>query len=98
MTKFVLRRVLLMIPILLGVTLLIFILRAVTPGDPVDSLLSQNATPEQRAELREELGLNDPLVIQFFRYVKDVFTGDLGLSYSTRQPSLVRYSEDSLIH
>ena len=88
MTKFVLRRVLLMIPILLGVTLLIFILRAVTPGDPVDSLLSQNATPEQRAELREELGLNDPLVIQFFRYVKDVFTGDLGLSYSTRQPVL----------
>jgi peptide/nickel transport system permease protein len=70
MTKFVLRRVLLMIPILLGVTLLIFILRAVTPGDPVDSLLSQNATPEQRAELREELGLNDPLVIQFFPLCK----------------------------
>lgn len=88
MGKFILRRVLMIIPIMLGVILIIFILRAVTPGDPVDQLLSQNATEEQREAKREELGLNDPLIVQFFTYVKNVVTGDFGESYKTHQPVL----------
>jgi len=88
MAKFILRRVLLIIPIMLGVTLIIFILRAVTPGDPVDQLVSTNATEEEREAKREELGLNDPLVLQFVKYVANVFTGNLGESYKTHQPVL----------
>ena len=88
MAKFILRRVLLIIPIMLGVILIIFVLRAVTPGDPVDQLLSQSATEQEREAKREELGLNDPLIVQFFKYVKNVFTGNLGESYKTHQPVL----------
>lgn len=83
---FLLKRVLMLIPIMLGVTLIIFCIRAVTPGNPVDSLLSENATDEQRQELTHELGLDKSLPEQFIIYVKNVCTGDLGTSYTTHRP------------
>ena len=86
MVKFIIRRVLFVIPIMLGVTLIIFCLRAITPGDPIDQLLpAATSTEEQRDALREELGIDKPLAIQFLNYVKGVFTGDFGKSYQTRQ-------------
>ena len=88
MTRYVIKRLLMTIPVMLGVILIAFCIRAITPGDPVDSLLPEISTEEQREALREDLGLNDPLPVQFINYVKDVFTGDLGTSYRTKQPVL----------
>ncbi len=85
MIRFIVRRVLLMIPIMLGVMIIIFALRAVTPGDPVDQILPTTATEEEREAKREELGLNDPLPVQFVNYVGDVLRGDFGESYTTHQ-------------
>ena len=70
MRKFVLRRVLLMIPVLLGVTFLIFAIMSFTPGDPAAIILGANATPEQIVALRTKLGLDDPFLVRFFNYVK----------------------------
>lgn len=88
MLKFVIKRVLFLIPIMLGVMVIVFAIRAITPGNPVDQLLSEDATEEQRQELTAELGLDQPLPVQFVRYVGDALTGDLGTSYTTKQPVL----------
>lgn len=69
MLKYIARRLLMLIPVLLGVILLVFSLMYITPGDPVDSLLGDNATPEAREALREELGLNGGYFERFFNYV-----------------------------
>lgn len=75
------------IPLLLGVIVITFILLSIAPGDPAEILLSTNATPENIAELRDELGLNDPLYIQLWNFLKGVFTDlDFGFSYQNRQP------------
>lgn len=58
MLKYIFRRLLMMIPVMLGVIVIVFTLLYITPGDPVDSILGDDATPEAAAELREELGLN----------------------------------------
>ena len=87
MVLFIIRRVLFVIPIMLGVTLIIFALRVITPGDPLDQIMpSATTTEEQRDAMRAQLGLDQPIPIQFVRYVKGVFTGDFGKSYQTRQP------------
>lgn len=87
MIKYCLKRILMVIPVILGVLCIVFILQAVTPGDAVDQLLSADATEEQKEAKREELGLNDPIVVQFGRYVFNFFTsGDLGTNYKTNQP------------
>lgn len=88
MFKFIVKRVLFLIPIMLGVMVIVFGIRAITPGDPIDSLLSENATEQQRQELRAELGLDQSLPMQFVHYVKNAVTGDLGTSYTTKQPVL----------
>ena len=69
MLRYIARRLLMLIPVLLGVILLVFSLMYITPGDPVDSLLGDNATPEAREALREELGLNGGYFERFFNYV-----------------------------
>ena len=77
-----------LIPIMLGVMVIIFALKVVTPGDPVDQILGDQATQEQREEKREELGLNDPIIVQFFDYVSGVVRLDFGESYRTGEPVL----------
>ena len=89
MLKYIIKRILLLIPILLGVSAIIFILKTVTPGDPARQILGNSATEEQVQELREELGLNDPVVVQYVRYIKNIVTkGDFGSSYRTGEPVL----------
>ena len=88
MVKYIIKRILILIPIMIGVITIVFCIRAVTKGDPVDNLVSVNATEEMREAKRHELGLDKPLVVQYFTYLKDVFTGDLGTSYTTKQPVL----------
>lgn len=86
MHRYVIKRLLMMIPVMLGVTLVIFLMLEITPGDPARMILGDTATEEMVAELREEMGLNDPLIVRYFRYVWDVLHGDFGTSYITGRP------------
>ena len=87
MTKYIVKRLLVLIPILLGVTLIIFTIMDFTPGDPAVRILGPESSIEAREQLREELGLNQPFWVRFFDYVKDVFLKlDFGNSYRTGKP------------
>jgi len=88
MAMYVVRRLLMLIPILLGVTFLTFAIAQVTPGDPVVLMLGNYATPERVAEMREELGFNDPFLVQYGRYVWNALQGDLGKSIRGQTPVL----------
>ena len=83
MLKYILRRLLLLIPILLGVILLIMFIMDLTPGDPATLLLGINATPEAVQQLNDELGFNDPLLVQYADYIIGIVHGDLGTSWQT---------------
>lgn len=85
MTNYIIRRLLYLIPVLLGVSFLIFLLFNVVAGDPTAVLLGKNATARQMEELREQLGLNKPLIMQYFDVVKSAFTFDFGRSWATKQ-------------
>ena len=83
MAKYILKRLLLLIPVVLCVALLIFVIMSFTPGDPAVIILGENATPEQVANLHEKLGLDDPLPVRFFNYIKGIVTRfDFGTSYT----------------
>ena len=89
MGRYIIRRLLWMIPVVLGVLLIVFALSAIAPGDPVDYIVGYDAPEEVREAKREELGLNDPFIIRYGRYVVGIFTrGDFGTSYTTKQPVL----------
>jgi len=76
-----------MIPVLVGVMVVVFTIMYITPGDPARMILGEGAPPEAVAEVREELGLNDPYLVQLFNYVKKVVFGfDLGNSYVSKKP------------
>ncbi len=85
MHKYVLRRLLLLIPVVLGVTFLVFGIMHLTPGDPAKLKLGEMAPPEQVEAMREEMGLNDPFLIQYAKYVGNALKGDFGRSYSTNR-------------
>jgi len=85
-SRFLLQRVLLLIPTLFGVLLVTFLLLYVAPGDPVQAMVGERADPETLARLRAELHLDDPLYRQFGHYVGGVVRGNLGTSYITRRP------------
>lgn len=88
MLKYIIRRILLMIPILLGVSLVTFIIVRSIPGDPVRVLLGADArsTPEQLENIRRAYGLDRPLPVQYIRWLGHVLTGDLGNSLRTGRP------------
>jgi peptide/nickel transport system permease protein len=85
MTNYIIRRLLYLIPVVMGVGLIIFILFNVVAGDPAPLLLGKHATAQQIHELREQLGLNKSLWLQYVDIVKSSFTFDFGRSWSTRQ-------------
>ena len=86
MTRFLVRRLLLTIPVLLGVATLVFSLIHLVPGDPVQSMLGESASPEDIAEMRGRLGLDRPLYAQYVSFLKGIATGNLGTSLRTNQP------------
>jgi peptide/nickel transport system permease protein len=86
MFRFVVRRLILSIPILLLVSIMVFGLIHLIPGDPARVILGQEATPEAIAGLRRELGLDRPLVIQYLTWLGNVLRGDLGRSLADRSP------------
>ncbi len=83
MHKYVIKRLLLLIPVLLGVSLLVFTILSLTPGDPAQLILGESAPREAVLKLREEMGLNDPFLLQYLRFVKNAIVGDFGRSYTT---------------
>lgn len=86
MLGFVLRRTLAVVPVLLVVAVLVFLLLRMVPGDPAAVIAGDSATPEQVAALRERLGLERPIPVQFAIWLGDVLRGDLGESYFFRKP------------
>lgn len=86
MHKYIIKRLLLLIPVILGVTFIVFFIMHLTPGDPAKIALGENAPQEQVDRMREEMGLNDHFLIQYARFVKKAATGDFGRSYDTKKP------------
>lgn len=84
MGKYIIKRLLTMIPVILGVTLIVYFIMSLAPGDPARSILGEQASIEQVEELREEMGLNDPIILQYFRYIWNLLHGDFGTSYASR--------------
>lgn len=84
MGAYVLRRLLGLIPVLLGITLVVFILMQMIPGDVAQAMLGLMARPEDVARLREELGLNQPIYVQYFKWLGNVVRGDFGISLQQR--------------
>ena len=82
MSRYIIKRILWMIPIILGVLLIVFTISYFTPGDPVKAILGTGYTPEAYAAKRIELGLDKPFLEQFVRYIVNLFKGDMGVSYT----------------
>ena len=85
MLHYIGKRLLHLIPVLLGMTFVVFLIIRAIPGDPAQVILGQQATEEAMNALREKLGLNNPWYVQYFEYLKGLLTGDLGESLRTKQ-------------
>lgn len=83
MIHYITKRIFHMVLVVIGISFIIFTVMSLTPGDPAQIILGDGATPEDIAQLRNELGLNDNLFIRFFRYISNAVQGDLGTSYRT---------------
>ncbi|MBQ9685609.1 MAG: ABC transporter permease [Oscillospiraceae bacterium] len=87
MIKYILKRILYLIPVMLLVTLIVFFLMSITKGDPARIVLGESASVEEVEAMRESMGLNDPFFIRYLRYVQNLFLhGDLGTSYKSGLP------------
>jgi peptide/nickel transport system permease protein len=86
MLRFVVRRLLLLVPILLGLSILVFLWIRALPGGPAQALLGERLTPEARAEIERQYGLDRPLHVQYVRYLRTVGRGEFGTSITTRRP------------
>jgi glutathione transport system permease protein len=86
MLDYLIRRVLLLLPVFLAVSAIIFLILHLIPGDPVDNLLKIGSGPEARAKIEAKYGLDQPLVVQYGIWLKNVLQGDLGTSIITRRP------------
>jgi len=87
MLTYILRRLLMMLPVVVGVVFIVFAILQLTPTDPIRTVLGDMATQEEVDMMREEMGLNDPFFTQFYNYVKNIVTkGDFGVSYINRKP------------
>ncbi len=88
MRNFILKRLLSLIPVLIIVSLVIFLVIHLTPGDPAAAILGENATTEDITALRVRMGLNDPLAQQYINWIKNICSGDWGTSVSNGQQVL----------
>ena len=86
MLMFIIKRFLQIIPVAFGVTLAVFLMLHLIPGDPARIMAGEAANPEQLEQMRYNLGLNDPLWVQYGRYVVNALQGDLGRSIRTNRP------------
>ncbi|REJ34578.1 MAG: peptide ABC transporter permease [Bacillota bacterium] len=86
MTQYIIRRLLLTVPLILGAATLVFIALRLAPGDPAQILLGTFATEERVAQLHAQFGLDQPIHVQYWRFLVSLARGDLGVSFLTRQP------------
>ncbi|AZR73714.1 peptide ABC transporter permease [Anoxybacter fermentans] len=94
MMTYIIRRSIMAVPILIGVATITFLLTFVfVPGDPVRMIMGQNADEETVAMIRHELGLDQPLTIQYIKFITQIFKGDLGRSFKTRRPVIDSITE-----
>jgi peptide/nickel transport system permease protein len=91
MHRYVIKRLLLLIPVIIGVSLFIFVALDLAEGDVTDILGGDELSEEQLHELRERLGLNEPLLVRYAKYMWGLLHGDLGISYITKQPVMDIY-------
>lgn len=88
MTRYLVRRLLHLVPVLLGVSIVVFVVLQLAPGDPAAIMLGAEATEAELGRLRAELGLTEPLPVQYVRWLALVAQGDLGRSFWTKRPVL----------
>ncbi|MGN0839145.1 MAG: ABC transporter permease [Pyramidobacter sp.] len=89
MGRYLIRRLLMLIPVVFFVVLIVFVILRLSPNDPIRSILGDMATQEEVDAMRNEMGLNDPLPVQFYHYIKGIVTKfDFGVSYVNRHPVL----------
>jgi peptide/nickel transport system permease protein len=93
MLRFVVRRLLLLVPILLGLSLLVFVWVRALPGSPATALLGERATPEAVARFERQYGINRPIHVQYWAYLKTTARGDLGTSVASRRPVTTEIKE-----
>jgi peptide/nickel transport system permease protein len=86
--RYLTRRILSLVPVLAGVSVVVFLVLHLSPGDPAEVMLGSQATQEDLARLRAQLGLDEPLPVQYFRWLGHVLQGDLGRSIWTKRPVL----------
>jgi peptide/nickel transport system permease protein len=90
-TKYIIRRLLATIPVLFGLSIVLFVFIHLLPGDPATALLGQHATPELTAKIRAQLGLDRPLYEQYLMYITQLLHGDFGKSVITNRPILEEF-------
>ena len=88
MLAFLLRRILFLVPVLIGGSVIVFTLMHLAPGDPIDVLMGVYSSPEAREALRIQYGLNDPALVQYFRWLWLILRGDWGMSIQQHVPVL----------
>lgn len=81
MARYIAKRILISIPVLIGVIFIIFIMLNVVPGDPVTLMMREHVKPALIEQMKESMGLNDPVLVRFFRYIANSLQGDFGISY-----------------
>ena len=93
MSRYILKRLAMLIPVILVTSFLIFWAMSLTGGDPALMIAGDKATPEQVEQIREELGLNDPFMVRYANYMKGMETGDMGKSYVTKKDVFKTFME-----
>ncbi|MGC8780679.1 MAG: ABC transporter permease [Anaerolineae bacterium] len=93
MTKYILRRLLIAIPVLFGVTVIAYFIMTLAPGDAVDMLIDPGLSPEDIALKKQALGLDQPVVVQYVRWLGQLAQGNLGYSFNNRRPVTERIGE-----
>ena len=88
MLRYTIHRLLLTVPVLVGISVVVFLIMALIPGDPATAILGAFATPENATKLRAELGLDRPLIEQYFTWAGNLLSGDFGRSYALNRPVL----------
>ncbi len=86
MGRYILRRLISAIPVILGITVIVFLIMAMIPGNPAQAILGAYATPDNVARINKDLGLDKPLVIRYFIWLGNMLTGDFGRSFSLNRP------------
>ena len=93
MYRYFLKRLFWLIPVMLGVSIFIFIIMDFFPGDAADTVLGEAASKEQLEEYREVHGLNDPVMVRYARYMFNLLKGDMGISYVTGRDVFKTYMQ-----